>query len=303
MKNYIKSLYHRGHYNIGFMDLSSAGLIEREELPKINWLKHNYKDRFFADPFILDATESRIYCLVEELIYGSTGKIALLEIDRDSYRLIDRKIILDLDTHLSYPAIFTLGGKTYVYPENGQSGTLKSYLWNPEDKSLSLHKILANDDLIDSTITEYKKEYYLIGTRISCDCLKNAYLYKSSDIDGPYTPISPDPVISDPVTARPGGAFFRVGDTYYRPAQDCGKEYGVALHIMKINSFEPYREEKMFTITPRSFKYRLGLHTLNFHHDNLAVIDSRGYRHPYLGPIVYPCYHLIKRIIAKKKAQ
>ncbi len=53
-------------YNIGFVDGNLESIIEGEPI-KVNWMKHSYKDRWFADPFILDVTDNEIIVLVEEL--------------------------------------------------------------------------------------------------------------------------------------------------------------------------------------------------------------------------------------------
>jgi hypothetical protein len=52
-------------YNIGFVDGSLESIIAGEPM-KVNWMKHSYKDRWFADPFILDVTDDEIIVLVEE---------------------------------------------------------------------------------------------------------------------------------------------------------------------------------------------------------------------------------------------
>ncbi len=40
-------------YNIGFIDGDLQSVIEGDAI-KVNWMKHHYNDRWFADPFILD---------------------------------------------------------------------------------------------------------------------------------------------------------------------------------------------------------------------------------------------------------
>ncbi len=40
--------------NIGFIDGSLKDVIEGHMPIKVNWLKHIYKDRWFADPYILE---------------------------------------------------------------------------------------------------------------------------------------------------------------------------------------------------------------------------------------------------------
>ena len=54
-----------GKYNIGFIDGDIKSVFDNANI-KVNWLHHNYKDRWFADPFILDVTDTEIIVLVEE---------------------------------------------------------------------------------------------------------------------------------------------------------------------------------------------------------------------------------------------
>ena len=53
-------------YNIGFIDGDLKDIIEGKLPIEVNWLNHPYRDRWFADPFILDVTDNEIWVLVEE---------------------------------------------------------------------------------------------------------------------------------------------------------------------------------------------------------------------------------------------
>lgn len=62
---------------------------------------------FFADPFILNVDDKTIEILVEEFQYKiNKGIIVRLLIDLSSYTLIERTIVLECETHLSYPIIY-----------------------------------------------------------------------------------------------------------------------------------------------------------------------------------------------------
>lgn len=111
----IRKYLNNQNWNIGFTEITPDKLIQSGKLPKIHWLKHQYKDRFFADPFILKADESIVEVLVEEYEFkaNSKGIIVKLVVDRNSARLINRIELLKLDTHLSYP--FIERGEGYIY--------------------------------------------------------------------------------------------------------------------------------------------------------------------------------------------
>ena len=53
-------------YNIGFVKKSISEIIsDGFKKNEIVWLKHNYKDRFFADPFMIKIDDKYYYLLVE----------------------------------------------------------------------------------------------------------------------------------------------------------------------------------------------------------------------------------------------
>ena len=52
-------------YNVGILKKAvDVVLAEGIKEKDIVWLKHPYKDRFFADPFVIDEDESNLYILV-----------------------------------------------------------------------------------------------------------------------------------------------------------------------------------------------------------------------------------------------
>ena len=87
-------------WNIGFVTEDIADVVKSDKL-HIHWLKHNYTDRWFADPFLLEVTEKQIIVLVEEYCYKiRKGRIARLVISRPDYVLQEMKIVLEMPYHL-----------------------------------------------------------------------------------------------------------------------------------------------------------------------------------------------------------
>ena len=87
-------------------------------------VKNPYKNKWFADPFILEATENTIQFLVEEFDDKvGRGRIARLKVNKSNCRIEECSIILDLPTHLSFPVIYRVNGCIYVHPENSASGS------------------------------------------------------------------------------------------------------------------------------------------------------------------------------------
>lgn len=289
------------NWNIGFCEISPEELVSEKCLPRIHWLKHGYRDRFFADPFILRVDENAIYVLVEEMMFHTKGVISLLMVDPRSYSLIDRKVLLDLDTHLSYPAIFRDNGKVYIYPENYASGQLSLYELDLESLSLTHVRQLIDMPLTDATVYPAPDgKFYMIST-LSSNSRDNAFLFAADSMSEGFRLISHQPVVTGKDRSRCGGSFFKADGRLFRPAQNCSRRYGGALKVMEVLECSDgrYSEKEYFDISPRSWNYNLGMHTLNFNSDgSLAVIDSYGYLYPFLGRAlnkIFGIYHTIKR--------
>lgn len=283
MRGRDKFLYSQ-NWNIGFCEQTPESLVKEKKLSKVRWLKHPYRDRWFADPFILKADEREIIVFVEECLISNhpKGIITELVIDRESMRLKERYVLLEKDTHLSYPAIIEHDGKVYVYPENGASGMLNIYEYDSVNHKLINSVCILDEPVADASIFEANGQYYLIATKFP-ETQEKAYIYKSDSLFGMFKLVQTAPFQIDRSCSRQGGNWFTADSQLYRPAQDCVARYGSALSIMKVLEFnnEP-REEKVFSISPDSFKYNRGLHTLNFL-NNICVVDGYGYLYPIVG--------------------
>lgn len=289
--NLLKRIQYSQNWNIGFCNLSAESLLSRKKVSGVKWLNHPYKDRWFADPFIYKVTDNTIVVFVEELLIDAPkGYLVELVIDRHSYRLLTRYVLLNLDTHLSYPTILEYNGKTYVYPENGASGKLSIYEYDESEHCLTKPYCIMDEALADATMLQASdSEYYIVATKVP-DVQEKAYLFKSNTPFGPFAPVFTEPVQSGRDCSRPAGAWFKIDGTLYRPSQDCESGYGSAISVMKVNSLRPFSEQLMFKIMPLSYRYNLGTHTVNFYNKGnykIAVFDGYGYFYPFLGRLYY----------------
>ncbi len=272
------------NWNIGFCEQTPENLIQQKRLNKVQWLKHPYKDRWFADPFIYKVTDEEIIVFVEECnLFGwPKGIICELVIDRKTISLKERHVLLELDTHLSYPAIIRHNGKVYVYPENGASGKLNIYEYDSVSHKLVNPICILNEAVADASIIEQESKYLMIATKYP-DTQEKAFLYQSDSLFGSYKIISDTPCQISRSCSRPGGNWIRVSDKIYRPAQDCSTRYGGALSIMSVQQKDGIQtEEGIFRILPQSFRYSKGVHTLNFF-DGICVVDGYGYLYQLAG--------------------
>ena len=137
-------------YNIGFVNEPLKSVLDGSSF-HINWLKHSYKDRWFADPFILDVNDEEIIVLVEEWYDPiQRGHISRLTVDRKTYELKSTNVVLDDGTHLSFPAIERKGRDVYIHPENSVIGKLENYKYNEKEDRFEKVGLLCNQPLTDS---------------------------------------------------------------------------------------------------------------------------------------------------------
>lgn len=263
------------HYNIGFFPFNEGLFIKQ---PEIRWMKHLYKDRFFADPFILDIKNDVIEVLVEEFIYKEwKGRITLLTVDRNSFELVSRKVLLDLKTHLSFPFIFRENPQIYVAPENSKSGQFSIYEYDDNKQQLTYVNALVKLPLVDSIIYKYDNKYYILGSIQNGNENRELYLWTSDSLFGIYTPNEGILVKLGYSSSRRAGDIFLSNNELYSASQSCVKSYGEKLYInriLKITNHE-FKEKSILSYSPQS-PYDEGIHTFNTY-KGMCVVDGLSY--------------------------
>ena len=210
-------------WNIGFVEADIKNVVSSNDVQvEVHWVKHPYKDRFFADPFIFSVDENEIKVLVEEFpYYEKRGVISLLTVNRKTYELLDKKVILDQPFHMSYPFIMRKkNGDIWVAPEASQSGNLYYYSINHDTMMLENQRILIPEPLLDSTIVEHDGRWWLFCTKRGISSNSDLYIYYSDSSEGPWQSHANNPVISNLAMARPAGCFIKDSNILYR---DCRK--------------------------------------------------------------------------------
>ncbi len=258
-----------GYWNVGVIQKSIDSIMSDEPY-EIRWMKHHYKDRFFADPFLYRQDETYYYIFAEELIFTKKkGTIVLLKVNKKTMRLVKREDVIVDQYHLSYP--FLDDGS--VVAENYKSGYLSRFMF--ESNGVKKTKIL-DIPVIDPTLVEYQGEKWLFGTTKEQEIDSNRKLSIFKEKNGEFVPHIKNPVKVSINSARPGGHFFWYKGELYRPAQNCEHLYGEDIQIMRIKQLDEidFSEEYVKTISSHSLdRYNLGLHTFNVY-DGCAVVDG-----------------------------
>lgn len=279
-------------WNIGFIEEGLEDTLANKN-PIIHWVKKRIKDRWFADPFILDVTENEIIILAEEYSYNiKRGRIARVVIDRKTYEEKGFEIILDLPTHLSFPFIIRQNDKVYLLPENSASGCSTIYEYIDETKSIIPIHHVAEEPFADATVFDYEGKSYLITTTLPETNSKSLQIF--SFIKDTLKVIEKVDTVSFPIICgRNAGEVFKVDGHLYRPAQDCTLCYGHGVILQKMtlnNGF--WKFEDVNQLYPNTFRYNQGIHTFN-NYKGLIVIDARGYRNPIMGRLLTSLFKII----------
>lgn len=284
----------RQDYHIGFI-LESA-LDESDSIyDSVSWMDlGHYHKGWFADPFILTVEDDYVIVLAEEWVYkDQKGRISKLTVSKKDFKLIQVKPILELATHLSFPNIIRKNGKTFIYPENSQSGRLSIYEYDDKREELHSPRVLINEPLVDSQIVEINNSFYLFGTKYCTGALietKHQNIYKSDSLFGPYVLIQT--LSSDKCNERGAGEIFHKDSTLIRPCQDCEHIYGKAVIFKRLVLENGVFEEITDGLLESDPSKRNGqsLHTFN-KKEGICVIDGTDYHFRLLAN----CYkHIFK---------
>lgn len=249
---------------------------------KLHIVRNPYKNKWFADPFILEEDDENIQFLVEEFDYSvGRGRIARLMVDKKDNKIIECSIILDLPTHLSFPAIYRVDGEVYVHPENSASGVSYIYRYDREEDKLVEPQQIVKEPIADAIILKEGENYRMYATRVPNTNGCTLHEYVSNRLFGPYNHVGE--YSFDKNTARMAGMFLTLanGQTI-RPAQDCFGGYGKA--VVMYEGHNP-----ICRFEPISYRYA-GLHTFNTLNGTF-VIDCKRYDYP----LIYKLSRLLKK--------
>ena len=224
------------------------------------------RDRFWADPFPVEA-DGRCFVFVEEWLYRrGKGRISVLELEGES--ISEAGTALEASHHLSHPFLFRWNDQFYMVPESGSNRCVELY----RCLSFPLHwerdRVLL-DGLrgVDATLEEIDRTWWMflnVGKR-GISNHDELHLYYADSPLGPWREHAGNPVKSDVRSSRPAGRLIRNGGELLRPAQDCTPRYGSAICLHRILELTPDRfaEEPVTRLEADAVPGAERIHTLN----------------------------------------
>lgn len=294
----MNSLYQKlsfSHWNIGFLDGNSETALNGgfDGGNAVRWLNHGFDDRFFADPFLLSADGDTVKVLSEELIFSDyTGRLVCLTCNCKTGALLERKVALELETHLSFPQILRRGGDVFIIPENAESGRLSAFCYDEKNDSATFSCDMIAAPLVDAVIFEHGGRWWCLADRADKNCCKELFVYSAETLFGEWDEIPGSPFLNDLTCGRNAGSVFRVGGKIFRPAQNCLGGYGKGVEIREITELsveKGLRERPARSIKPFPGVFGDGLHTLNFLETpggSIGVVDGNRLEFSPLQKIV-----------------
>ena len=278
IENKIKSILYPDTWccAVRFNNASSTSILNNLD-EEFFVIKDGYR-YWTADPFLV--FENNKYYLFFEVFdrLKRKGLLGYREISKSSVG--DIRIIYESYEHLSYPFIYKKGGEYFIVPESNKQGELFRLKCIDFPDKWEKEKVLANDNLVDTTITVKDGVTYYISERVVENNVFDRIdlLYEK---DGVFIECENNPVKLDANTSRGAGKLFEYNGKLIRPSQDCGKAYGEKLNFNEIKelSENSFREETVKSISHNDLKLNckndfIGIHTYNTV-NNVEVVDLK----------------------------
>ncbi len=285
-----------GIWNVGIIEKDIHNVMSDKDI-KIRWMRHSYRDRFFADPFLYNKDKEYYYILAEEFpFYKNIGFISLLTVDRKTMKLVKKETVIEEPFHLSYP--FVNNGN--IIPEAYRSDKVTSYTL--QNNKVQKTDIVMDSGLIDQTFLEYNGFEWVFATDKD-NPLSGLKIFYRKIGDSEWLSHAKNPVKSDITNSRPGGHFFILDNVLYRPVQDSEKLYGHKIRIMRVDTLTPdtFEETEVNEFSAKNNPpYNQGFHTFNVE-DGFIVVDGyREYHSFFVKPLCIKLPKIAKMLGERK---
>jgi hypothetical protein len=228
--------------------------------------------------------DGRTWLFVEDFDESvQKGTISVGEVSSDgSVSSMDTALVRPY--HLSYPLVFSAHGELFMVPDSAKSGAVELYRARRFPTDWVLEARLLELRAVDSTLFERNGRYWMFVSPMPvAGYAAVTQLFSAPTVTGPWKLHPVDPITSDVRDARGAGAVFVRGEKMFRPAQDCGPNYGHALVLHEIERLDEqnYSERAVARVGPGWLPGLIGVHTYN-HAGPWEVIDG-SFRVPAPG--------------------
>lgn len=277
-----RALFRHSTWRVGLVEMPIAELVKRPHLSAgdVHWLALDDAP-VIADPFPLHV-DGVLYLLYERLTYGATSRkeIHWAALD-EKWQVTASGVAKGLPAHSSYPFLFKADGRIFCIPEAHREGRITLYeaLEFPA-RWRAVNVMVPGVPGLDPTLVHHGDYWWLFFTDFRQRGDSDLHLWFAEKLDGPWKAHRANTVKRDPASARPAGTPFAVGDTLYRPAQDCRKEYGSRVVINRVDVLTPeqFAETPVQTVEAAGGgALRDGLHTLSGS-GPITLVDGRRRR-------------------------
>lgn len=247
-------------WRIGLADRPIHAFLDPAYQPRIEWITPAEPAAYCADPFAHPDDPAEIWW--ERYDYRS--RHGVLQRARLGSGRPAETVDLGVDSHMSFPCMLTVAGRTVLIPEMSESGTTRLYSLDAGGRRDCLAVLPV--PAIDPVLFEWEGRLWLGMTRADIDNRANFCLWHAPSLSGPWTEHNANPVKIDVRSARGGGTPFRYDGALYRPTQDCSLTYGGQVVINRVLACSPteWREEVAAVVRPQpDWPTPDGLHTLS----------------------------------------
>ena len=237
------------------------------------------KGHFYADPFVLER-DGQNWLFFEDYDYQrERGAIACADVSPGG-EMGEARLVLEADTHLSYPYIFSEGDSIYMIPENGLAEVVQLYRCTRFPEQWSPVAELFHGPAVDTSVWKQDGKWWFFTTLL--DRLGQGialYLFFSESLTGPWLYHPANPISHDVRNARGAGRLFQKDGKLIRPSQSSIIRYGYSFalnEVVKLTQAE-YQERPILSVGPN---WRPGLqatHTYN-RTGSIEVIDGQTFR-------------------------
>ena len=251
----------------------------KAEIDGFQWIK-SPKGHFYADPFVLER-DGQQWVFFEDYDYQrKRGSIACAAVSA-SGDIGDVQVVVEADSHLSYPHIFADGDSLYMIPENGSARVVRLYRCVKFPQQWSPVADLFRGPAFDTSVWKQDGLWWFFTTlqdpRGSGVAL---YLFFSECLTGEWQYHPANPISFDVRNARSAGRLFENGGKLIRPSQNGTIRYGHSFALNEVVALtrSTYEERTIFTVEPNWFTTLMSTHTYN-RDGSIEAIDGQRLTH------------------------